>query len=140
MITHRRHRLLRFVASYQFGLYGMLLIVLGTACSHRNSAGPSSSSGNRRDQLVGRWRRVTSAACAELYPAEIEFFESTFLAHKGPQQRFITWDAGSYRINPDGTATLSTATDELIAYTMRLAKTQVHFVAPDGCTFTYERI
>jgi hypothetical protein len=89
--------------------------------------------------LVGRWRKVTEDDCARRYPDEIEFRETRFLAQKGPDQGFVIWDAGGYRVLGETEIQIQNATDEQVRYAFTLEDGTVTFV-DDGCRFTYQRI
>ena len=93
-------------------------------------------------KIAGTWKKVTAESCAENYPDEIEFFRdrARFLAKKGPSQRFIWWDAGSYEIVADDQVRMSTASDELVIYKTRLEGDVLTFTDQHGCTYSYQRI
>ena len=92
-------------------------------------------------KIAGTWKKVSAESCAESYPDEIDFKENPrYLARKGPSQRFIWWDAGSYEIVSDDQLTLSTATDERVTYKTRLEGNVLTFTDQNGCTFSYRRI
>jgi hypothetical protein len=90
--------------------------------------------------LRGRWRKETDEPCAAQYPVEIEFKEATYLAAKGPEQGFITWDAGIYRVEPEDRVLVSTATDELVPYQYDEEGERITFTDPGGCQFSYRRV
>ena len=89
--------------------------------------------------LLGVWRKTTAAACAQVYPDEISFFEHRFLARKGPEQAFVSWDVGGYEVTGPGEIRMSTATDERVAYGFGLDGDELTFVDPDGCRVSYVR-
>ena len=92
-------------------------------------------------KIAGTWKKVTEESCAENYPDVIEFQERPrFLAKKGPSQRFIWWDAGSYEIIADDQVKMSTASDELVTYKTNLEGNVLTFTDQHGCTFSYQRI
>ena len=92
-------------------------------------------------KIEGKWKKVSAEQCAEQYPDEIEFYDRPrFLAKKGPNQRFIWWDAGSYEIVGDKEVKLSTATDEIVAYECDFEDDLLTFVDKAGCKFAYRRI
>ena len=91
-------------------------------------------------KIAGTWKKVTSESCAEFYPDVIAVQERPrLLARKGPSQRFIWWDAGSYEIIADQVK-MSTASDELVIYKTRLDGDVLTFTDQHGCTFSYQRI
>lgn len=77
--------------------------------------------------LAGRWYRVTDpppavdpqavgfGGDASQFPAEIEFRNGTYRGYKGPGQRFIVWDAGTYSVD-QGRLSISLANDALRVY------------------------
>jgi len=92
-------------------------------------------------KIAGTWKKVTTESCAENYPDEIEFQERPrYLARKGPSQRFIWWDAGSYEIVGDNQVKMSTASDELVTYEARLEENVLTFTDQRDCAFSYQRI
>ena len=91
-------------------------------------------------RLVGRWTKLPNDACAERYPAEIEFREATYLARKGPGQGFIIWDAGMWELAGPDQMRIGTATDELVEYRYTLENDDLTFVDSAGCTFRYRRV
>ena len=92
-------------------------------------------------ELAGKWQKVSAEQCAEMYPDEIEFYaRPRFLARKGPGQRFIWWDAGSYETVGDDRVKISTATDEIVTYECSLNGDLLTFVDNAKCKFTYRRI
>jgi hypothetical protein len=90
--------------------------------------------------FVGRWSKVTSSDCDRRYPAEIEFRETRFLARKGPDQDFVIWDVGGYRLLDEDEAMIQIATDEQVRYPYRLEGDTLTFVDSDGCEFSYRRV
>jgi hypothetical protein len=91
--------------------------------------------------IAGKWKKSSAEQCADKYPDEIEFQERPrFLAKKGPNQRFIWWDAGSYEIVGSNQVKMSTATDEQVTYDIKLEGDLLKFTDKDGCTFTYRRV
>jgi hypothetical protein len=93
-----------------------------------------------RMELSGRWQKESTEPCAARYPAEIEFREATYLATKGPDQRFILWDAGIYRIEAPDKLLISIATDEVLPYVFAVSGERVTFTDADGCEFSYQRL
>lgn len=96
---------------------------------------PSSGAG----PLVGRWTKVAGDPGTEIYPQHLNFAEGTYLGKRGESQPgMIWWDAGIYRLDPDGLV-LSTASDELVRYQVRIDNDNLHVVDPDGRSFDYRR-
>jgi hypothetical protein len=90
-------------------------------------------------KLTGTWRKITTSACATKYPETIRFDVSTYLGARGKDQGVVWWDAGIYRLEDEGTLVLSTASDELVTYRVKLIGDNLDVVAPDGCAFSYRR-
>jgi len=90
--------------------------------------------------LVGQWRKVSADECALLYPDEIEFRETRFLARKGPEQGFVIWDVGGYEVLGENEVRIQNATDEYVVYELTLDDGTATFVDKDGCRFSYQRV
>lgn len=90
--------------------------------------------------LVGQWRKVGADDCASLYPEEIEFSDTRFLARKGPEQGFVIWDVGGYQVLGENEVRIQNATDEYVVYEFRLGDSTVTFVDRNGCRFSYQRV
>jgi hypothetical protein len=100
--------------------------------------------------LKGRWVRVTdpppaadpeSVALgddASHFPAEIEFRDGVYRGHKGPGQRFIAWDAGTYSVGEEGLS-LSLANDAIGTYSLEREAGQFTVVDALGRRTTYRR-
>ena len=88
--------------------------------------------------LTGKWRKITTTACASKYPETISFAESTYLATRGKDQAFVWWDAGIYRLEDESTLVLGTATDELTSYKVKLSTDRLDVTDPEGCHFSYQ--
>lgn len=84
-------------------------------------------------------------AADDRLPEEIEFRQGTYLAAKGPGQRFLHWDAGTYRLSeePDdpghGLLTISTATDSLETYPVSLSGDVLEVAMEDGRRVRFHR-
>lgn len=92
--------------------------------------------------LAGEWSRETEDECARRYPAELTFAEgTTYLGRRGEDQGMVVWDAGIYRLEDEGrTLVVSTASDELVSYPVRVETDVWSFVDADGCEVTYRRV
>jgi hypothetical protein len=90
--------------------------------------------------FVGRWSKVTSSDCDRRYPAEIEFRDTRFSAQKAPDQGFVIWDVGGYRVLGEDEAMIQIATDEQVRYRYRLERDTLTFIDADGCEFSYRRV
>jgi len=90
--------------------------------------------------MVGTWTKVTTAACADKYPATVTFSAGTYRGTRGPGQGMVWWDAGIYRFEGTRTLVVGTATDELVSYQITLqAADRFEFTDPEGCLVTYRR-
>ena len=91
--------------------------------------------------LVGTWEKVDAPECAQRYPHSLTFAPgTTYRGVRGPAQGFVCWDAGIYRVEDRNRLVLSTATDELVPYEIRLDGDVLTVVDPDGCRFSYRRV
>jgi hypothetical protein len=94
--------------------------------------------------LRGRWKRSEVAADDPL-PEAIEFREATYLAEKGPGQRFLHWDAGTYELSEklddpgQGLLTMSTATDSLETYPVSFSGDSLEVAMEDGRRVRFHR-
>ena len=94
-----------------------------------------------RKNLVGKWKKTATTECARLYPDELEFHElATYLGKKGPDQRFIVWDAGTYQIADENHLVMSIATDQLVSYRFSISSGVLTFVDDKKCEFEYHRL
>ena len=89
--------------------------------------------------LIGTWRKVTAAACADKYPATLTFATATYRGTRGPGQGMVWWDAGIYRLEDPRTLVVGTATDELVTYRIVLQTDHFDVTDADGCHVTYRR-
>ena len=89
--------------------------------------------------LTGTWHKAESGSCADKYPDQLTFSTGTFRGTRGSGQGFIWWDAGSYRLESETRLVLTTATDELVSYEIRLEGEHLSVTDPDGCAFGYRR-
>jgi hypothetical protein len=91
--------------------------------------------------ITGQWKKISSGECAGKYPDEIQFYDHPrFLAKKGPNQDFIIWDAGGYRLTDSGQLQIQIATDQQVLYEFSLAGDVLRLIDEDGCEFKYQRV
>jgi hypothetical protein len=90
-------------------------------------------------KLIGTWHKVTTATCAEKYPAVITFSTGTYRGARGPGQGMVWWDAGIYRLEGPRTLVLGVATDELVTYEIDIHGDGFDVTDPDQCRFSYRR-
>lgn len=106
-----------------------------------NDANNASEREQMTAELIGVWKKTSSARCDAAYPDEIEFFERPrFLARKGPGQGFIVWDAGGYQVLAADQIQIQIATDEQVPYRFSLSGGVLTFTDQAGCQFSYRRI
>lgn len=118
----------------------LLVMVFTGLVSGGSNQDPNGRMNERQRSLVGKWRKASTAKCAESYPDEIEFFEATYLGKKGQSgQRFIVWDAGGYQVTQADRVKIDIATDEQVSYSFSVSGSVLRFVDPDGCEFEYRR-
>jgi hypothetical protein len=91
-----------------------------------------------RPDLTGRWLRLSSDDVGQRYPVEITFAEATYRGVRAEDQGFILWDAGTYRLDDDDSLTMSTASDELVAYPIVIDGPHLEVQTPEG-DVAYER-
>ena len=113
----------------------MSWLALGLLLAMENPVTPTDT-----PRLIGTWKRTGTAACAEKYPATLTFAEGTYRGTRGPGQGMIWWDAGSYHFDGPHTLALTTATDALVRYEIRVEAAAFEVVDPEGCRFRYERV
>jgi hypothetical protein len=101
----------------------------------------ASESSREPGPLTGRWWRETTDECAGRYPAEVSFAPgTTYLGTRGADQGMVVWDAGIYRLEEDDRAlVVSTSSDELVSYPVRIEGDRMSFVDSEGCEVTYRR-
>ncbi len=89
--------------------------------------------------IVGTWIKVTTAECADKYPATVTFSTGTYRGTRGPSQGMLSWDAGIYRLESESSLVVATATDELVTYPIALQTDQFEVTDGEGCRITYRR-
>jgi hypothetical protein len=92
-----------------------------------------------RPDLVGTWEKADTPPCAQRYPDSLTFAPGTYRGVRGPTQGFVSWDAGTYRVEDPSRLVLTTASDELVPYEIRVDGDVLTVVDPDGCRFSYRR-
>ncbi|MEO6714391.1 MAG: hypothetical protein ABIM89_13305 [Mycobacteriales bacterium] len=94
--------------------------------------------------LGGSWHKCAATAADLNYPdvldlTVVEPGAGRYLGRKGrPEQGFLVWDAGTWRITGDGQIELSTATDALETWPVEIAGDDMVIHAAD-CVLTYRR-
>ena len=97
----------------------------------------------RSPDFHGTWRREDGEPGTRSYPRTLTFAETTYRGFREPDQGFIVWDAGIYRMeHVDNVESLvvGTASDELVSYRLE-SSTADRFtvIDPSGCRITYVR-
>jgi hypothetical protein len=90
--------------------------------------------------LSGTWHKVDAPPCALKYPDTLTFATGTYRGTRGDDQRYVWWDAGTYRVEDGGRLLLSVASDEVVTYEIQLDGDVLAVVDPDGCRFSYQRV
>ena len=93
-----------------------------------------------RGLFEGKWQKVSTSECGNLYPDEIEFFGARYLGRKGRSGGLtIVWDAGTYAVDGPGRVKITTSTDEQVIYRYTLEGDTLTFTDPHGCELRYSR-
>ena len=95
-----------------------------------------------RQQLTGRWRRVTASSSSVPYPDEISFAPNgLYHGTRGEDGRdFTVWDVGRTDILSDHEIRISTANDKEIVYRFHLAADDLTITDAESAELTYRRI
>jgi hypothetical protein len=94
--------------------------------------------------LGGTWRKSSGGEGELSYPDVLDFTTTVpgggrYLGRKGrPEQGFLVWDAGSWRLTADGRIEISTATDAIESWPITIAADEIQIDAAD-CVLTYRR-
>jgi hypothetical protein len=107
--------------------------------AHRAAISEHTMADKQTPDVVGTWKKVTTASCADKYPATVTFSTGTYRGTRGPGQGMVWWDAGIYRFEDDKTLVMSTATDELVTYQISLQADRFEVTDAEGCRVTYRR-
>lgn len=90
----------------------------------------------KREDLLGRWRRVAGGAP---YPTALTFAANgVYEAERGPGG-YAIWDVGTFRLEGDDTIVMSTANDAEVAYDLRCADGELTFRDLEGRVLRYRR-
>jgi hypothetical protein len=92
-----------------------------------------------RKSLVGSWEKLSRTDSAREYPAELVVLEGGTYRGKQPPGAFALWDVGTFEVAPDDKVRISTANDEVVAYSATLESERFTLVAPDGTEIVYRR-
>ena len=94
--------------------------------------------------LLGTWIKGPGEPCTERYPAQLTLGDrNLYTGQTDPPGGFTWWDAGTWRVRPLSRIELSTATDEVETYEVRLiddgSAATITIVDNVGCSLTYRR-
>jgi hypothetical protein len=124
-----------------FRVTTLFVLWFSTTCAAGSSPRSNNETAEKSQNLVGKWKKISTAKCDEAYPDKLEFFEGTYLGKKGQSgQRFIVWDAGGYQVIAADRVKIDIATDEQIVYRFSILEDVLTFVDGEGCEFTYRRV
>jgi hypothetical protein len=94
--------------------------------------------------LRGSWQKVSGTGREHTYPevldmSVVEPGSGRYLGRKGhPEQGFLHWDAGTWRLTDDGRIEISTATDALESWPVKVGDDELEIRTADG-VLTYRR-
>jgi hypothetical protein len=94
--------------------------------------------------LTGSWRKSAGGDGELNYPDVLDFTTTTraagrYMGRKGrPEQGFLVWDAGSWRLTDDGRIEISTATDAIDSWPVTISDDEIQIHAADS-DLTYRR-
>ena len=97
---------------------------------------------DRQQRLIGKWKKITTTMCSEIYPDGLEFREhGIYGGQKGEEAgEFTLWGAGEYQAVAKNRVKISTANDAEIVYEFSIFGDVLIFVDRDGCEFQYRRV
>jgi hypothetical protein len=93
------------------------------------------------DQIVGRWRRLTSTSAALLYPKYLEFTEAGFIDGKndGASNTHPVWDSGCFQIIQPNEIQMTCANDAIAKYQISISESELVFFVSDSLSLIYCR-
>ena len=90
--------------------------------------------------IFGIWKKITSAACDEIYPDQMEFLDNGVYLTPMRADVFKLWQSGAYEIMGTNRIKIEGATDAMLQYSFAVSEDGIlKFVDNRGCTFRYER-
>ena len=90
--------------------------------------------------FLGVWRKVSRAACAARYPAQLRFDATGIYAGEAEiAGEFTWWDSGTWKLTQAGELALSVATDAVEHYRFQLDAQALTITDTQGCPIRYER-
>ena len=84
-------------------------------------------------QIVGKWRKTSTALCGAVYPAMVEFFDDGEYVGALPN-----WSGGSYRVVDGRRLRLDTSMGPG-TYEFKISDDVLTFKNDWGCTFKYTK-
>jgi hypothetical protein len=94
--------------------------------------------------LRGRWQKSAATEGERTYPDVLDLTvlepgAGRYLGRKGhPEQAFLHWDAGTWRLTDDGRIEISTATDAIESWPVKVGDDELEIRTDDG-VLTYRR-
>jgi hypothetical protein len=122
------------------GVATLIVLLLSMTFGAGSSPRSNDETADTSKDLIGKWKKISTAKCDETYPDGLEFFEATYLGKKGQGQRFIWWDAGGYQVIAADRVKIEIATDEQVVYRFSISENVLTFVDREGCEFKYRRV
>jgi hypothetical protein len=94
--------------------------------------------------LRGKWQKSADVEGERVYPDVLDMIvvepgAGRYLGRKGhPEQGFLHWDAGTWKLTDDGRIEISTATDALESWPVKVGDDELEIRTADG-VLTYRR-
>ena len=123
-----------------FGVATLLVPLFSMTFGAGSSSRSNDETLDKSKDLIGKWKKISTAKCAETYPDGLEFFDARYLGKKGRGQRFIWWDVGGYKVIAADRVKIDIATDEQVVYRFSISENVLTFVDREGCEFEYRRV
>lgn len=91
--------------------------------------------------LLGKWAKITAAACAQKYPGTIAFKPNGLYQAEAEPDAAVhpVWDVGTFTVK-QGTVALSTATDAVIAYSFLIKGNTLIIKDGEGCEIRFQAV
>jgi hypothetical protein len=109
-----------------------------------SDTGAMGEGGDNSVDLSGTWRKSAGTEGELSYPDVLDLTTTIprggrYMGRKGrPEQGFLVWDAGSWRLTDDGRIEISTATDAIDSWPVVISDDEMQIHAAD-CVLTYRR-
>jgi hypothetical protein len=124
----------------------LLVVILMFAVNHLSSYAEyetMSKSNDQKKSLIGKWKKVTTTKCSDIYPDYLELLDKNIYFGQKENEEIgggTWWDSGGYKIVSDNHIRISTANDAQLIYEFSISNTSLTFLDKDGCEFKYIRI